>query len=166
MGTFNPLGKRDGQFKDYQKISFLKKNIADLEEEKVEEFSLVMGKILKWIRLAIEIRCEDVVNRRDTVEFIKQDREQAIKADAERSLKFERELQEKKAAFDENVKAEMAKNQDADDDENGDQKANSMPMFDEREFKVEFELANPEIQIVAEVLDEIDNDYDLPYKPP
>jgi hypothetical protein len=39
-------------------------------------------------------------------------------------------------------------------------------MFDEREFKVEFELANPEIVIVAEVKDEIDNDYDLPYKPP
>ena len=39
-------------------------------------------------------------------------------------------------------------------------------MFDEREFKVEFELANPEIIIVSEVKDEVDNDYDLPYKPP
>ena len=39
-------------------------------------------------------------------------------------------------------------------------------MFDEREFKVEFELANPEIVIVSEVKDEVDNDYDLLYKPP
>jgi hypothetical protein len=65
-------------------ISFLKQNIADLEEEKVEQQSLVMGKILKWIQLALDIRCEDIVNRRDTVEYIKQDREQAMRAEAER----------------------------------------------------------------------------------
>lgn len=65
-------------------ISFLKQNIADLEEEKVEQQSLVMGKILKWIQLALYIRCEDIVNRRDTVEYIKQDREQAMRAEAER----------------------------------------------------------------------------------
>lgn len=65
-------------------ISFLKQNIADLEEEKVEQQSLVMGKLLKWIQLALEIRCEDIVNRRDTVEYIKQDREQAMRAEAER----------------------------------------------------------------------------------
>ena len=65
-------------------ISFLKQNIADLEEEKVEQQSLVMGKILKWIQLALDIRFEDIVNRRDTVEYIKQDREQAMRAEAER----------------------------------------------------------------------------------
>jgi len=65
-------------------ISFLKQNIADLEEEKVEQQSLVMGKILKWIQLALNIRCEDITNRRDTVEYIKQDREQAMRAEAER----------------------------------------------------------------------------------
>jgi hypothetical protein len=65
-------------------ISFFKQNIADLEEEKVEQQSLVMGKILKWIQLALDIRYEDIVNRRDTVEYIKQDREQAMRAEAER----------------------------------------------------------------------------------
>lgn len=84
MGTYNPLGRREGTFKEYQKISFLKNNLKECEEDKVEEFSLVMNRVLKWILLALEIRCEDVVNRRDTVEFIKQDREQAMKADAER----------------------------------------------------------------------------------
>lgn len=96
MGQYNPTGKREGEFKPYQKISFLKTNISDLDEEKVEAHSLVMGKLLKWIQLAIEIRCEDVVNRRDTVEYIKQDREQSMKAEAERLKKFESELAEKK----------------------------------------------------------------------
>lgn len=40
------------------------------------------------------------------------------------------------------------------------------PEFDEREFKGEFDLNNPEITIPAEVQDEVDNDYDLPYSAP
>jgi hypothetical protein len=69
---------------DYHKISFLKKNIADLEDDKVEDCSLLLGKILKWVRLALEVRIDDVVNRRDTVEYIKQDREQSKKAALDR----------------------------------------------------------------------------------
>jgi len=49
MGTYKPDGPRDGEFKDYQKISFLKRNIQDLDEEKVEDFSMMLGKVLKWI---------------------------------------------------------------------------------------------------------------------
>lgn len=77
MGSYQPLGSRDGEFKEFQKISFLKNNIKDIDEEKVQDFSLVMCKLLNWIQLALEIRCEDVVNRRDTVEYVKHDREQA-----------------------------------------------------------------------------------------
>jgi len=84
MGHYQATGQKQGPYKPYQMISFLKQNIADLEEEKVESHSLVMGKLLKWIQLALDIRCEDVVSRRDTVEYIKQDREQAMRAEAER----------------------------------------------------------------------------------
>jgi len=55
----------------------LRSNIKELDEEKVQDFSLVMGKLLNWIQLALEIRCEDIVSRRDSVEYIKHDREQA-----------------------------------------------------------------------------------------
>ena len=116
-------------------ISFLKQNIADLEEEKVEQQSLVMGKLLKWIQLALDIRCEDIVNRRDTVEYIKQDREQAMRAEAERWKKFESELAERKAAHEE-AQAEAAKEAD----ENEEKKA--LVPFDEAHFKVEFEKEN------------------------
>lgn len=40
------------------------------------------------------------------------------------------------------------------------------PEFDYDGFKHEFDQANPTIEIPAEVIDDIDNDYDLPYKPP
>jgi len=39
MGQYEPCSQREGSFKEYQKISFLRNNIKDLDEEKVEEFS-------------------------------------------------------------------------------------------------------------------------------
>jgi hypothetical protein len=42
-----------------------------VEEEKVEEFSLVMVKILRWLNLAIDLRVEDIIKRRDAVELAK-----------------------------------------------------------------------------------------------
>lgn len=48
----------------------MKKNL-EVEEDKVEEFSLVMVKILRWLNLAIDLRVEDVARRRDTVELAK-----------------------------------------------------------------------------------------------
>ena len=142
MGQYAPAGQREGEFKPYQKISFLRNNIADLDEEKVESHCLVMGKVLRWIQMALEIRCDDVVNRRDTVEYIKQDREQSMRAEAERLKKFDTELAEKKQIFEE-AQAEAAK--EAEEAEGDDKK--EPVQFDEGEFKVEFELANMPISV-------------------
>lgn len=48
MANYNPTGQRDSKFCDYHKLSFLKKNLDSCEEDKVEEFSIVMSKIYKW----------------------------------------------------------------------------------------------------------------------
>lgn len=140
MGNYQPVGARTGEFKEYQKISFLKRNILDVDEEKVEEFSMVLGKVLKWIQAALEIRCEDVVSRRDTVEYIKHDREQAIIQEAERAKKYEVELAEAKTAFDEKQAAEAEKNEGAEGEE-----AKEKEQFDEAAFKTEFDANNAEI---------------------
>ena len=39
-------------------------------------------------------------------------------------------------------------------------------MFDVPEFKADFDMQNPPIEIPAEVIDDIDNDYDLAYTAP
>jgi len=38
----------------------LRTNNNAIDEEKVEEYSLVLRKVLDWIRLALEIRVDDV----------------------------------------------------------------------------------------------------------
>ena len=87
----------------------MKKNIAEVEEDKVEDFSLVLSKILTWIHIAIEIRVEDVVRRRDAVEHKKYERDHAISLDNKRKEKYEKELIERKNAFEEAVDVEIAK---------------------------------------------------------
>jgi len=74
MSQYQPIGQRTNEFKEYQKLAFLKKNLAEVEEEKVEDFSLVLRQIYRWINLAIDLRVEDIVSRRDTVEYLKQER--------------------------------------------------------------------------------------------
>lgn len=176
IAKYNPQGPRTEVYQDFQKLSFLKKNLAECEEDKVEEFSLVSAKILKWIHLAIDIRIENVVKRRDAVESSKQEREHAIKLDNTRKEKYEKELAERKQIFEDAVDAEIAKQATAakPEGEEGEELAAEVeepvpanrPEFDERDFKGEFDLANPEHVIPAEVQDEVDNDYDLPYSAP
>lgn len=58
----------------------MKRNLNDLNMESVEEYMLVMGKLLKWVTLALDIRCEDVVMRRDNLEQLKLERSAAEEA--------------------------------------------------------------------------------------
>lgn len=132
--------------------------MAECEEDKVEEFSLVIVKILKWVQLAIDIRCEDVIKRRDAVEHAKQERENCIKLDNARKEKYEKELSERKQVFEEAVDAELAKQAAAAkaDGEEGEEGAeaeepapSNRPEFDEKDFKGEFDLANPDRKSVV-----------------
>lgn len=81
MGNYKPVGPRDGDFKKYQKIAFLRRNISEMQfsgptaEAGVEDYMLVMGKLLKWINMALDIRCDDVVSRRNQKEWLKMDRQ-------------------------------------------------------------------------------------------
>lgn len=173
MGNYNPVGPRETEFKTYQKMSFLKRNIGDMPVEAVEEYSLVMGKLLKWVNLAVDIRCEDVVMRRDHLEHLKLERHAAEEASKARETKYETELAAAREEFESKVDAEMAKAEEeaaaaAEEGEGGEAPAaaKERPEFDLVSFKHTFDEANPAIEIPKEVVDDIDNDYDLPYSPP
>lgn len=130
-----------------------------------------MFKLYKWVQTAIELRCEDVVARRDAIELLKKEREDAIAADTERTAKREAELEAKMKEYEEKIDAELAKAaEDAEDGEEGEEAAAKpeieRPPFPQQDFDVEFEANNPPIEIPAEVQDDVDNDYDLPYNGP
>ena len=95
MSKYNPLGEREDSFKVYQKLSFQKRMMESMEEEKVDEYSIILGRIYRWVSMALEIRTEDVKNRRDTIAVRKHEREMAIAEDKARTEKREAALKEK-----------------------------------------------------------------------
>lgn len=97
MAKYEPFGPREGDFKVYQKLAFLKKNLESVEEEKVDEYSVILGRIHRWVAQALELRVEDVRNRRDTTAILKYEREQALAEDEKRTKNKEAALEEKKA---------------------------------------------------------------------
>ena len=97
MSKYNAFGPREDEFTEYQKLSFLQKNIDSVEEEKVDEYSVILGRIHRWITQALDLRIEDVRNRRDTIAVLKYERDQALADDQARTEKREAALEEKKA---------------------------------------------------------------------
>ena len=168
MGDYKPEGSRTGSFKEYQKLGFLKSNIKDFDEEKLWETNIVMSKVLQWIKMAIDIRVDDVVTRRDNAEFVRQERQSQLIKQADRQRKYAEELEEKKAAFEEAQAEAKEKFAEAPEelDEEGNPKQFETKFFDEIEFRVQFDLENEEVVVVEEPAEEIDRDFDLPYKPP
>jgi hypothetical protein len=78
MSMYNPFGPKDGEYKKYQKLEFIRSNISDYNEEMVDEYSVTVGRIYKWLLLAIDTRIDDVNTRRARKEKQRMDREKAI----------------------------------------------------------------------------------------
>lgn len=100
MANYKPFGQNDSEFEIYQKLAFLNKNLDGLQEEQVDEFSLCVGKILRWTRMALDLRIEDVRKRKNITAILKHEREEAIKAEETRNAKREEELAAEKATWD------------------------------------------------------------------
>jgi len=96
MAEYKFAGPKTGDFRDYEKMGFLKKNL-DLTEEELEQYSITMFKLWQWAQMAIELRCEDVVSRRDNIEELKNARQTAITQADERKEKLDQALTEAQA---------------------------------------------------------------------
>ena len=49
MSEYEPFGQSEEEYTVYQKLGFIKKNIESVEEEKVDEYNIVMGRIHRWV---------------------------------------------------------------------------------------------------------------------
>ena len=97
MSKYLPLGQSEDEFKTYQRLSFVKKNLESVDEETVDAYSIILGRIYRWVSQAIDIRIEDVRNRRDTKAYLKYERETALADDKARTEKYEAALGDQKA---------------------------------------------------------------------
>ena len=124
MARYNPLGQREEAFQEYQKLSFVKKTLESVEEEKVDEYSVILGRIHRWVRQALDLRAEDVRSRRDMLANLKFEREQALAEDKARTEKRQAALEEKQAEHEE--KENEYEKKYLDDQESQDEDGNAL----------------------------------------
>lgn len=106
---YNPVGPKDSEFKTYQKINFIEKLVADIDIDAVEAYSFTFAKLLSWVKLAIEVRREDVIKRILNTRRLKAEREAAIEQENERQKDRKAFFEEEKLKWDE----EMEKQREA-----------------------------------------------------
>jgi len=92
MSEYNPFGPKDGEYKEYQKIHFIRSNVEEIDPEIVDEYSTAVGKLHRWLLTGIEIRIEDVRARRRKIMERRQEREEAIEREQERVERREGEV--------------------------------------------------------------------------
>lgn len=65
MGDYWPVGAKENNYKEYEKMKFIQSCITGINEEDLEEYSVALCKLHKWLMLAINVRIEDVKMRRN-----------------------------------------------------------------------------------------------------
>lgn len=86
LGEFNPFGSKDGEYKAYQKLKFIKQNVKRYETtaDALEEYSVPLARLFKWLQMSVDYRQLDVLARRDQKQKLKEERKLAEEAFAER----------------------------------------------------------------------------------
>ena len=162
MNEYWPIGPKDGEYKEYQKLRFIRENLDGINEEDVDEYSITLGKIFRWLLMALELRIEDVTNRKKQKEKEREYRADAMEREAERVERFGTQLQEEKDAFEAKLEAEReAREAKEEEDDAPKEDEEPEPEFDEEEFKIKFDEENPPIEEPPEVIDDLDNDFNI-----
>jgi hypothetical protein len=122
----------------------------------VDEYSVALGKILRWIRLAIMVRTEDMKVRLAQNKKLREERQEALDKEKERMEKRNTEFEAAKQAWDDKEAENKTKKEDD---------AEASPYealdFDDEEFYAKFDEENLPIEIPEEVEDDIDNDFNI-----
>ena len=101
------IGYNDEMFREYEKLRFLQKNLHGLKLEDIDEYSAAIGKLYRWIMFAMEVRIEDIRQRRETKDDQRRMRSEAMEKEKERQDKRNAMFEEAKAKFDEGVQTEI-----------------------------------------------------------
>lgn len=177
MGEYWAYGPKDEEFKEYEKLQFIQNNLKGIQEDAVDEYSVALGKLYRWVVFAIDIRIEDIRQRRENKKELRAMRAEAMEKERERQEKRAAQFEEAKLAFDEKAEAdyqqdkadraaeaEAAGEGDADPEEPGDDDSIGRAQFDAEEWYERFDDENRPVDIPEEIIDDIDNDCNIEIK--
>jgi len=99
MSEYWPLGPKEAEFKEYSKLKFIKANLDGFNEEEIDEYSVTVGKIYRWLQMALELRIDDVTMRKKNKEKEKEYRADAMEREADRMERYKLALEEEQEQF-------------------------------------------------------------------
>jgi vacuolar-type H+-ATPase subunit I/STV1 len=172
MSDYWPPGPKEDDYREYEKLMFVQSSISSYSEEAVEDYSTALGKILKWIKVAIQVRVEDVRQRRAAKEALDNERKEALEKEKERMEKRTAAHDEAKAVFDEKTDADWAEKKaaaeaaKAEDEDAEELDEDDKPEFDADDWFANFDDENPAGEVPEEVEDDMDNDFNIPIESP
>jgi hypothetical protein len=108
MGDYTPFGPKEDEFKEYEKLHFIQTNIDSLAVNEIDGFSLALGKLYRWLRSTIELRIEDVTQRKAEKERERKYRQDQCTREDERLSRRDEQLAAEKARWEEIRDAELA----------------------------------------------------------
>ena len=161
MAEYWPPGPKEEEYREYQKLKFIKEQLATCPEDQVEDFSSALHKIMKWIQVAIDLRVEDVKQRRESKVEHERVRKEAQDKEKERMDKRTAAFTEAKNVFTEKNEADWATKKEA-LEEGEDLDEAEKPQFDEDEWYAAFDDDNPPVDIPEELEQDQDNDFNIP----
>ena len=169
LADYTPLGPKPGEYPKYRLINAIEKNVEELKEDEVTDYSISYGHLLKWIKECVAIRKKDILVRKAKRQAAREEREGKLKEKEEWEKKRAEALKEMVADAEATYMADKKKEQeeaqkDVDEFENleGVQAAQEIQPFEYNETALiaEWIEKNPPIEIPPEVVEEIDSDYD------
>jgi len=101
MGDYWPIGSKENNYREYEKMKFVLKLLEGINAEELDEYSVALGKLYKWLKTAIEVRTEDIRMRKMNKEMLKERREKAIQDEKARMELRTQKHDEAKLQYDE-----------------------------------------------------------------
>jgi len=84
LGGYYPFSAKDDEYKEYNKLVFIKDNLESMQEADVDEYSIALGQLMRLLKLAVELRIDNVKERRGLKKKQREDRQDCIDKEAER----------------------------------------------------------------------------------
>ena len=107
MATYKVWGEKKDDFRPYMRINYVEKIISELNQEEVDNYHLGLGKLYKWLKMAIDTRKQDVIRRKAIQKRNREDRANKEEAKAKREADREQFLLDKEAEFQEQNKDDI-----------------------------------------------------------
>ena len=107
MVQYKVWGEKKDEYKPYNRINYCEKIISQFTQEEVDAYHVGLGKLFKWLKMAIDTRKQDVIRRKAIQKKNREEKASKEEAKAKREADREAFLLEQETLFNEQNKDDI-----------------------------------------------------------